>query len=71
MLTILEKLHKIDQQKIIYNIHRCRAGWGIIFYYPDKEVDGNWRTALSTDRYYKSFEGMIEGEYVKMDDVIE
>lgn len=32
---ILEKLHKIEAKKIIYNIHYCRAGVGFIFYDPE------------------------------------
>ena len=35
-LTILEKLHKIEEVKIIYNIHYCRAGVGFVFYYHEK-----------------------------------
>lgn len=31
-LTILDKLHKIEDKEIIYNIHYCAAGVGFIFY---------------------------------------
>ena len=33
-MTILKKLHEIENKKCIYDIHYCRAGVGFIFYYP-------------------------------------
>ncbi len=35
-MTILEKLHAIDEAKCIYNIHYCNTGVGFIFFYPEK-----------------------------------
>ena len=40
-MTILEKLHKIEEIKIIYNIHYCRAGVAFVFYYPEKVNPNN------------------------------
>jgi hypothetical protein len=61
---VLTKLKELDEKKTIYNIHRCNAGWGIIFYHPDKD-SGDFKQALSVDRYYSSFEAMVEGEWQK------
>lgn len=60
--TVLEKLRLIEDNKCIYNIHYCKAGVGISFYYPEKDT-GNWRDALSTKQYHKGFEECIEAEY--------
>ena len=46
-MTVLEKLHKIEEVKIIYNIHYCRAGVGFIFYYPQKVLNPK-----NTKKYY-------------------
>ena len=62
---LLSKLRELDEKKVIYNIHRCKAGWGIIFYYPEKD-DGDWKLALSVDKYYPTFEEMVEAEYRKL-----
>lgn len=62
---IMEKLHKIEEEKTIYDIHYCRAGVGFIFYYPDKDK-GSWREALSVERYYDTFEEAVEAEYNKL-----
>lgn len=61
--TVLEKLKLIEDNKCIYNIHYCKAGVGISFYYPEKDTTGNWRDALSTKGYHKGFEECIEVEY--------
>ena len=68
-MTTLEMLHEIEKQKTIYNIHYCNAGVGICFYYPEKSPQGRregWKLGLSTDRYYSSFEEMVEAEYKKL-----
>ena len=81
-MTILEKLHKIEEIKTIYDIHYCNAGIGFMFYYPekvenpeithkvkigDKTIDTErpekWRTGLSVDKYYPTFEEAVEAEY--------
>jgi hypothetical protein len=61
-LTILEKLHEIEARKCIYNIHYCKAGVGISFYYPERDT-GNWRDAIGTKSYHKDFEACIKAEY--------
>lgn len=61
-LTVLEKLHVIEEHKCIYNIHYCKAGVGISFYYAERDT-GNWRDALGTKGYHKDFEACIEAEY--------
>lgn len=83
-MTILEKLHEIEKEKIIYNIHYCLAGVGFIFYYPEKDPrkfkmkklghmefkeDVGWREALSVEKYYPTFEEAVEGEYKKLKEV--
>jgi len=57
-LTILDKLHWIENVKTIYNIHYCRAGVGFIFHYPEKG-------GLSVDGYYPTFEEAVDAEYQK------
>jgi len=76
-MTILQKLHKIEEQKSIYDIHYCRAGIGIIFYEPPEGYDINqkfndsrnkdyWRKYLTVNRYYPTFEEMIKAEYKRL-----
>mgnify|MGYP001576195892 CR=1 FL=1 len=65
-MTILQKLHKIEEEKNIYDIHYCKAGVGIIFYYPEKIKTGNWKDGLSVERYYPTFEECIKAEYKKL-----
>lgn len=60
--TILEKLHLIEVTKCIYNIHYCKAGVGISFYYADRDK-GVWKDALGTKSYHKNFETCINAEY--------
>ena len=60
--TILEKLHVIEEHKCVYNIHYCKAGVGISFYYAERDT-GNWKEALGTKGYHKDFEACIEAEY--------
>jgi hypothetical protein len=66
MKSLLAKLEDIDKAKTIYNIHRCRAGWGIIFYYPEKEAKNDWKTGLSVEKYYPSFKEMVKAEWLKL-----
>ena len=66
MKKLLSKIHDLDKTKTIYNIHRCNAGWGIIFYYPEQEKNGDWKTGLSVEKYYPTFEEMIEAEWLKL-----
>ena len=63
-MTILEKLHTIEQAKCIYNIHYCKAGVGFCFYEEDFKKD--WRDNLRTDRYYPSFAEAVEAEFARL-----
>jgi hypothetical protein len=76
-MTVLEKLHKIEEAKCIYDIHYCKAGVGILFYEPPEGYDINvkfndsrkkdfWRKYLNVDKYYPTFEEMIEAEYARI-----
>ncbi len=68
-MTILEKFHKIETAKQIYNIHYCNAGVGFQFYDPDKD-DGigrqSWKSGLTIDKYYPSFVQAVEGEFARL-----
>ena len=64
-MTILEKLHAIEEAKTIYDIHYCNAGIGFIFFYPEKAKQ-NWKEGLNVECYYPSFEKAIEAEYNKL-----
>ena len=80
-MTTLDKLHTIEAVKTIYNIHYCRAGVGFCFYDPEKDPqefrdrliygvnvpeDIGWTKALTTDRYYKTFEEAVSAEYERL-----
>ncbi len=73
-MKILDKLHFIEEHKIIYDIHYCRAGVGFIFYCEEKiknpiPGDGypeNWRKGLVVEKYYPTFEKAVEVEYQKI-----
>jgi len=72
-MTILEKLHKIEEQKTIYNIHYCNAGVGFLFYYPEKDIGRSkhgrtsFMNALSVEEYYPTFEEAVEAEYARLE----
>ena len=69
-MTILEKLHAIEQAKVIYDIHYCMAGIGFIFFYPERIGVGQeqqWQRGLSVQRYYPSFEEAVEAEYTALE----
>ncbi len=63
--TVLEKLYFIEGMKVIYDIHYCSAGVGIVFYYKDQDI-GDYRSGLSVARYYDNFEDCISGEASKI-----
>ena len=72
-MSILEKLHEIENAKIIYDIHYCRAGIGFLFYEPPTTLDvpenmypKNWKDYLVVERYYDTFEEAVESEYKKL-----
>ena len=65
-MTMLDKLHDIEKNKCIYNIHYCRAGVGFIFHYPEKQKDDDFISGLSVDGYYDTFEEAVEAEFNKM-----
>jgi hypothetical protein len=72
-MTLMEKLHAIEKAKTIYDIHYCRAGIGFLFFYPEKvktfemetmeKYPRDWRTGLSVQRYYPTFEEAVDAEY--------
>jgi hypothetical protein len=71
-MNTLQKLHRIEKEKTIYDIHWCRAGVGIIFWEPPKgykkseySVD-EWRNYLIVDQYYSSFVRCINAEYKRI-----
>lgn len=61
----MDKLHAIENAKCIYDIHYCKAGIGIIFYDAKKDT-GEWRNALTVERYYPTFEECIEAEFASL-----
>jgi len=72
-MNTIQKLHKIEKEKCIYDIHYCMAGVGFIFYEPDpgydKDKDTNtegWRKFLRVDAYYKTFVKAVNAEYKKL-----
>ncbi len=73
-MTILDKLHFIEEHKTIYNIHYCRAGKGFIFYdegkiknlIPNGGYPKNWREGLIVEKYYPTFEEAVKAEYQKI-----
>ncbi len=63
----LQMLHEIEKKKCIYDIHYCNAGVGFIFYTGPKDYPFNWRTFLSVERYYPTFEEAVKGEWEKIE----
>jgi len=66
-----EKLHAIEEAKIIYDIHYCRAGVGFKFYEPPADAPKdqypeNWKDYLNIYKYYDCFEQAITEEYKKL-----
>jgi hypothetical protein len=70
--SIDKKLDSIEKVACIYNIHRCKVGWGIQFYDPPKGYtiktgDDEWRKYLVTHSYYKTLEECIKAEMERLD----
>lgn len=69
-MTILEKLHAIEEATVIYNIHYARAGVGFCFYEPPEGfVENNkedFRKYLNTYHYYNTFEEAVNAEYKRL-----
>ena len=65
MIDTLTKLHAIEKAKCIYDIHYCKAGVGFIFYDAEKD-SGEWRDALTVNRYYPTFEEAVHSEYARL-----
>lgn len=71
-MKTLEKLHAIEDKKIIYDIHYCKAGVGFIFYSPPEGYDitildgDSWKKFLTNDKYYDTFEKAVAGEYLRL-----
>lgn len=69
MTTILDTLamfHAIEAQKIIYNIHYCRAGVGFIFYDGPTEPPDDWRKHLVVKTYHPTFEDAVQAEFNRL-----
>lgn len=72
-MTLLEKLHKIEEAKNIYDIHYCRAGIGFIFFAPPAgytqkpHPDKTWKKYLIVEKYYPTFEDAVDAEYKKIE----
>lgn len=66
-MKILDKLHKIEKAKCIYNIHYCKAGIGFVFWDRKKVKSAkNWRDGLTIEKYYPTFEEAVEAEFNKL-----
>lgn len=74
-MTALQKLHAIEESKVIWDIHYCNAGIGIVFAvyeppYPNAPRDRYsteerpvWRTV---ENYYPTFEKAVDAEYKRL-----
>lgn len=67
-METLEKLHKIEKEKSIYDIHYCKAGVGFLFYEPPKDFkierpSDEWRKYLTVSRYHLTFEEAVGAEF--------
>ena len=62
---------------VIYNIHKCRAGWGITWHdqerednprYPQTAHTGkdSWKNGLVTYSYHKTFDDMLLDELERL-----
>lgn len=72
-MTTLQMLHKIEEAKVIYDIHYCRAGVGFIFYNPpegydqDKDTDiRGWKRHLTVEKYHPTFEAAVRAEFKRL-----
>lgn len=79
--TILEKLHAIEEIRIVYNVVYRKAGVAFMFFTPFKitnydeskhaskqteEVQKAWREGLHVLGYFPTFELAVEGEYARI-----
>lgn len=66
-MNTLEKLHRIEKQRVIYDIHYCSAGVGFIFYSPPvgyvRDVQEGWKKYLTVDKYYSTFVKAVNAEF--------
>jgi len=60
-MTVMDMLHAIEKERCIYNIHYCKIGVGFVFYDPEEDK-GDYRAALSIERYYPTFEEAVKVE---------
>jgi hypothetical protein len=73
-MTILEKLHAIEDRKVIYNISYRNGGVAFVFYYPEKvshpeiteKVVIGGRTIDTEQPKNWSFEAAVEAEYDRL-----
>ena len=78
-------MYQIDQLEemaakqgcVIYNIHKCRAGWGIEWHEQEREDNprypriahtgtDSWKNGLVTYSYYKTFDEMLMEELERL-----
>ncbi len=66
----MDKLHLIEDCKVIYDIHYAFAGIGIVFYYSERD-NGDYRSGLAVEAYYETFEECINAEVkIVIDDML-
>lgn len=65
-LTIIDKLHAIEENKRVYSISYRNAGVGFLFFDSDFELTDKWRDNLTIERYYKTFEDAVNAEYKRL-----
>ena len=66
-MTVLEMLHAIEGQKVVYNIHYCRAGVGFMFYSGPEAHPPDWRNHLTVETYHPTFESAVEAEFARLE----
>lgn len=69
-MNVLDKLHAIEEAKIIYAILWRLAGVGIEFYEGPEIVgvrrDDSWKKYLKIETYHPSFEEAVNAEYLRI-----
>ena len=56
---IFDEINK-NEKSCLYNIHFCRAGWGFIMYYPEKQKGNDYKEGLSVAHYYPTIREAAE-----------
>ena len=60
LVTLESIISMIQTRACVYNIHFCRAGWGFIMHYPEKQRGDDFRTGLSVEHYYDTIREAAE-----------